>query len=64
MLKYQKISKLNRTIIGTLLLLVFMALVMADAYASFFGGIIFGALMLQLFFEGRMFLRTQRKRNT
>lgn len=64
MIDYQKISKLNRTIIGTLLLLAFMAVVMADAYASFFGGIIFGALILQLFFEGRMFLRAQKKRNT
>ena len=56
---YEKISKTNRTIIATLLLLIFMALVMADIFSSFVGCVILGALLLQFSLEARIFLRAR-----
>lgn len=60
---YQKISKTNRTIVATLLLLVFMALVMADIFSSFIGCVILGALLLQFALEASLFLRSRKRRH-
>ncbi len=62
MIAYRKISKSNRTIIATLLLLVFMAFVIADLFSSFIGLIILGLLLFQLVLEARMFLDSRKKK--
>ncbi|WP_299825268.1 hypothetical protein [uncultured Pontibacter sp.] len=62
MLVYEKISKSNRTIIAILMLFVFMALVVADIFISFFGGMVVGVLLFQFFLEARMFLYAKKRR--
>lgn len=60
MLNYEKLSKTTRTMAALLLLMVFMALAMADLSISFFGGMVLGVLLVQFFLEARMFLRHRR----
>ncbi len=44
------------------MLFVFMALVVADIFISFFGGMVVGVLLFQFFLEARMFLYAKKRR--
>lgn len=57
MLTYKKLSRTNRTMAAILLLLVFMALAMADLFITFFGGIVLGVLLMQFEMEVQRFFR-------
>lgn len=57
MLNYEKLTKSTRTMVATVLLMVFMALVVTDLFISFFGGVLLGVLLMQFALEVRIFFR-------
>ncbi|GAB3828240.1 hypothetical protein [Pontibacter rugosus] len=60
MLTYEQLPSANRTIAAILLLVVFMALVMADLFLSYLGGLVLGLLLAQFGLEIRMFYRRRK----
>ncbi|GHA71291.1 hypothetical protein [Pontibacter akesuensis] len=57
MLYYRSLSKTTRTIAAMLLLMAFMALVMADRFISLFGGMLLGVLLVQFALEVWIFVK-------